>query len=83
MQTTDDLRIVAMKQLLSPQQLISEFPLSEKASTTVAETRSAIQDILHGRDDRLLVISGPCSIHDPEAAIDYGCPCRNIIPSCW
>ncbi len=71
MQTTDDLRIVAMKQLLSPQQLISEFPLSEKASTTVAETRSAIQDILHGRDDRLLVISGPCSIHDPEAAIDY------------
>lgn len=71
MQTTDDLRIVAMKQLLSPQQLISEFPLSDKASTTVAETRTAIQDILHGRDDRLLVISGPCSIHDPEAAIDY------------
>ena len=71
MQTTDDLRIVAMKQLLSPQQLISEFPLNEKASATVAETRSAIQDILHGRDDRLLVISGPCSIHDPEAAIDY------------
>lgn len=71
MQSTDDLRIVAKKELLSPEQLINEFPLTEKASETVAETRSAIQDILHGRDDRLLVISGPCSIHDTEAAIEY------------
>ncbi len=70
-QSTDDLRISAMKELLSPEQLTNEFPLTEKASETVAEARSAIQDILHGRDDRLLVISGPCSIHDPEAAIDY------------
>ncbi|MGA1742420.1 MAG: 3-deoxy-7-phosphoheptulonate synthase, partial [Pseudohongiellaceae bacterium] len=58
MQTTDDLRIVAMKELLSPEQLINEFPLSQKASETVANTRKAIQDIIHGRDDRLLVISG-------------------------
>ena len=50
MQTTDDLRIVAMKELLSPEQLINEFPLSEKASETVSRTRKAIQDILHGRD---------------------------------
>lgn len=71
MQTTDDLRIVAMKELLSPEQLINEYPLSEKASETVAAARSAMQNILHGKDDRLIVISGPCSIHDPEAAIDY------------
>ena len=78
MQTTDDLRIVAMKELLSPEQLINEFPLSEKASETVSRTRKAIQDILHGRDERLLVISGPCSIHDPEAALDYAR--RLIVP---
>jgi 3-deoxy-7-phosphoheptulonate synthase len=71
MQTTDDLRIVAMKELLSPEQLINEFPLTEKASETVANARKAIQDIIHGKDDRLLVISGPCSIHDPEAALEY------------
>ena len=71
MQTTDELRIVAMKELLSPEQLINEYPLSEKASETVAAARSAMQNILHGKDDRLIVISGPCSIHDPEAAIDY------------
>ncbi len=71
MQNTDDLRIVAMKELLSPEQLISEFPLTEQAAETVTRTRQAIQDIIHGRDDRLLVISGPCSIHDPEAALDY------------
>ena len=71
MQTTDDLRIVAQKELLSPEQLINEFPLTGKASETVVEARSAMQDILHSRDDRIIVISGPCSIHDPEAAIEY------------
>ena len=71
MQTTDDLRIVTMKELLSPEQLTNEFPLTEKGSETVAVARSAMQDILHGRDDRVIVISGPCSIHDPEAAIEY------------
>lgn len=71
MQTTDDLRIIAMKELLSPEQLINEFPLTEKAVETVANSRIEIQDILHDRDDRLIVITGPCSIHDPEAAIDY------------
>lgn len=71
MKNTDDLRIVAMKELSSPDELLQEYPLSEKASETVTRTRAAIQDILHGRDDRLLVIVGPCSIHDPDAAIEY------------
>ena len=70
-QSTDDLRISAMKELLSPEQLIGEFPLSEKASETVFNARKGIQDILRGDDDRLLVIAGPCSIHDPAAALDY------------
>lgn len=71
MRETDDLRIKAMKELLSPEQLLQEIPLSEKASETVADTRQQIQDILHGRDDRVFVIVGPCSIHDTEAALDY------------
>ena len=70
-QSTDDLRISAMKELLSPEQLINEFPLSEKASETVFNARKGIQDILRGNDDRLLVIAGPCSIHDPAAAMEY------------
>ena len=76
MKATDDLRIVAMKELLSPEQLHQQLPITDKASETVANTRSAIQDILHGRDDRLLVVAGPCSIHDPEAAMAYA---KNII----
>jgi len=71
LQATDDLRIKAMKELLSPEQLLQEYPLTEKASETVLGARSGIQDILRGKDDRLLVIVGPCSIHDPKAALEY------------
>jgi len=70
-QSTDDLRIQAMKELLSPEQLLGEFPLSEAASETVFNARRGIQDILNGKDDRLFVIAGPCSIHDPKAALEY------------
>src|SRR2546427_11489257 len=68
---TDDLRIKEIKDLLSPDQLRREFPLTEKAAQTTYETRRAIHRILHGADDRLLVIVGPCSIHDPKAALEY------------
>ncbi|MCG8429464.1 MAG: 3-deoxy-7-phosphoheptulonate synthase AroG [Chromatiales bacterium] len=68
---TDDLRIRAIKELVSPAQLISEFPITDQAATTVAETRQAIHRILHEEDDRLLVVIGPCSVHDPNAARDY------------
>src|SRR5687768_13168286 len=68
---TDDTRISAMKELLSPRQLIDELPITPKATETVLNTRSAIQKILRGEDDRLLVIAGPCSIHDIDAALDY------------
>ena len=71
MKTTDDLRIVEMKELLSPEQLFKEFPITEAASETVSTARAGIQKILHGEDDRLVVVVGPCSIHDTEAALDY------------
>jgi 3-deoxy-7-phosphoheptulonate synthase len=68
---TDDLRIVEIKEVTSPAQLHEELPISDVASQTVFETRNAIHEVLHGNDDRLLVVVGPCSIHDPQAARDY------------
>lgn len=69
--TTDDLRIVEIKELISPETLISQLPVSEHAKKVVTEARQAIHNILCGQDKRLLVIVGPCSIHDPDAALDY------------
>jgi 3-deoxy-7-phosphoheptulonate synthase len=68
---TDDLRIKEIKELLAPDQIRREFPLTDKAAQTTYEARRAIHRILHGADDRLLVIVGPCSIHDTKAALEY------------
>ena len=68
---TDDLRIRAMMELAPPSHLIREFPVSEKAAQVVSSTREALHRIIHSMDDRLLVIVGPCSIHDPKAAREY------------
>jgi 3-deoxy-7-phosphoheptulonate synthase len=68
---TDDLRIRDIKELAPPSHLVREFPCTEKAATTVHETRQAIHRVLHGMDDRLVVVIGPCSIHDPKAAREY------------
>ncbi|MGV3591457.1 MAG: 3-deoxy-7-phosphoheptulonate synthase [Gammaproteobacteria bacterium] len=68
---TDDTRIIAMKELLSPRQLIEELPITPHATATVLGARTSIQRILRGEDDRLLVITGPCSIHDIKAALEY------------
>ncbi|WP_428774119.1 3-deoxy-7-phosphoheptulonate synthase AroG [Vibrio sp.] len=69
---TDDVRINRVKELLPPVAVLEKFPATETASSTTFESRQAISNILKGKDDRLLVIVGPCSIHDPEAAIEYG-----------
>ena len=69
--TTDDLRIREIKELTPPAAVMAEFVRSEAASRTVREARAALHGILHGHDDRLAVVIGPCSIHDPEAALDY------------
>ncbi|MDQ3797155.1 MAG: 3-deoxy-7-phosphoheptulonate synthase, partial [Pseudomonadota bacterium] len=68
---TDDLRISNICELISPQELRSELPITEQAAKTVYETRHQIHRLLHGQDDRLLTVVGPCSIHDPRAALDY------------
>ncbi|MFZ5621111.1 MAG: 3-deoxy-7-phosphoheptulonate synthase AroG [Pseudomonadota bacterium] len=68
---TDDLRILDIKEVTSPAELHQAFPVTEAAARTTVATRRAIHDILTGRDDRLLVIIGPCSIHDPNAALEY------------
>jgi len=68
---TDDVNIEKIKELLPPVALLERFPLSQTASKTVFDARQATHHILTGKDDRLLVIIGPCSIHDPEAAMEY------------
>jgi 3-deoxy-7-phosphoheptulonate synthase len=68
---TDDVRIVGIKELASPEDVLNELPITEQAAKNVFETRQAIHRILHGADDRLLVIIGPCSIHDVQAAKEY------------
>lgn len=67
----DDLRINEIKELLPPVALLEKFPASENAAKTVAKTRTAIHNILRAQDDRLLVVIGPCSIHDTQAAKEY------------
>ena len=68
---TDDIRIREIKELVPPSHVLREFPISEKAARTTYEARQAIHRILHGADDRLLVVMGPCSIHDVKAAKEY------------
>ena len=69
--TTDDLRIQKTRELISPEQLINDIGVSAAAAETVSGARRSIHRILAGEDDRLLVVVGPCSIHDPEAAREY------------
>ena len=68
---TDDIRIKEIKELVPPSHVLRESPVSDKAARTTYEARQAIHRILHGADDRLLAIAGPCSIHDIKAAKEY------------
>ncbi|RWE65010.1 3-deoxy-7-phosphoheptulonate synthase [Mesorhizobium sp.] len=69
--TTDDLRVKEIRELSTPDQVMREIPRTLTATRTVATSRNAIHSILTGTDDRLVVVVGPCSIHDPAAAVDY------------
>ncbi|PIE44030.1 MAG: 3-deoxy-7-phosphoheptulonate synthase [Gammaproteobacteria bacterium] len=69
---TDDVRINDVKELLPPVALLEKYPTSKAAARTVFETRHSIHRILNDEDHRVLVIIGPCSIHDPKAALEYG-----------
>ena len=68
---SEDLRITGLKKLVTPAQLKSELPLGVELTEKVLNDRKTVRDIIHRKDDRLLVVIGPCSIHDPEAALDY------------
>ena len=73
---TDDLRIAAVRALIAPQLLLEELPVDAPALATVTNARQAIHRVLHGADDRLLVVVGPCSIHDSKAALEYAARLR-------
>ncbi len=68
---TDDLRITGMEEVHSPVTLFQSYPITQAAAQTVYHARQAAHKILHGEDDRLIVVVGPCSIHDTEAALEY------------
>ncbi len=68
---TDDLRIDDIKELLPPNHVLREIPIGEAVATLTHDTREAIHRVLHGLDDRILAVVGPCSIHDPVAALEY------------
>lgn len=68
---TDDLRIREIRELITPEEVVREFPCTARVSGTVAGARTALHRILHGQDDRLAVVIGPCSIHDTRAAKEY------------
>ena len=68
---TDDLRITGIREVPNPNTICAEYPATDRAANLTVRTRQEIHSILHGHDDRLLVIIGPCSIHDPKAALEY------------
>ena len=78
MKNTDDLRIAGEKELLTPMQLLEILPMTEKAAETTAKGRRDIEKVLDGTDDRLVVVVGPCSIHDPESAMEYAARLKKL-----
>lgn len=72
MEQISDIRITDVRELVAPEEIIKQLPADEAAAAHIAESRRAVERIIHGGDDRLLVVAGPCSIHDPDAAAEYG-----------
>lgn len=75
---TDDLRIIGLHELTPPVELHREYPVTETATEMVYAARQAVHQILHGEDDRLLVVTGPCSIHDVDAALEYAARLKHL-----
>jgi 3-deoxy-7-phosphoheptulonate synthase len=73
---TDDLRISAVRALITPQLLLEELPVDSASLATVTNARQAVHRVLHGADDRLVAVVGPCSIHDSGAALEYAAHLR-------
>ena len=68
---TDNTRIIERHDLITPIELIEKYPISNDVAKLIYGTRNEISNILHGKDDRLLIVCGPCSIHDEESALEY------------
>ena len=78
---TDDTRIEQGDELLAPMQLMREIKASDTALQTTFQARNHIHDVLRGADDRLVVVVGPCSIHDPKAALEYARKLKALMPA--
>ena len=68
---TDDVRISSVQEVVAPSEIMGSLPVSNSAAEVVISARKSIKSIIHGTSDKLLVIIGPCSIHDPSAAMEY------------
>ncbi|MFE9284554.1 3-deoxy-7-phosphoheptulonate synthase [Nocardiopsis alba] len=81
MTSTNDTRVASYKPLIAPQDLLAELPLDEESTALVENSRAEIKRVLDGEDDRLLVVVGPCSVHDTESAMDYARRLAELVPS--
>jgi 3-deoxy-7-phosphoheptulonate synthase len=81
MTSTNDTRVASYKPLIAPQDLLAELPLGEASATLVESARTEVKRVLDGEDDRLLVVVGPCSVHDTESALDYARRLKALVPS--
>ncbi len=79
-QNTDNLRIEGSRGLIPPVIMLDEMPVTERAASVINDARQSVSDILHGKDDRLAVVVGPCSVHDMEAALEYGERLLGVLP---
>lgn len=76
---TDDLKIREIRELVAPEALVAQLPISDEVSECVHRSREAVQNILHGRDSRIVVIVGPCSVHHLDSALEYAGKLRPCI----
>ncbi|WP_017589178.1 3-deoxy-7-phosphoheptulonate synthase [Nocardiopsis ganjiahuensis] len=81
MTSTNDTRVASYKPLIAPRDLLAELPMSEESTALVESSRAEVKRVLDGEDDRLLVVVGPCSVHDTESALDYARRLRDLVPS--
>ncbi|MEU2948504.1 3-deoxy-7-phosphoheptulonate synthase [Nocardiopsis alba] len=81
MTSTNDTRVASYKPLIAPRDLLAELPLDEESTALVENSRAEIKRVLDGEDDRLLVVVGPCSVHDTESAMDYARRLAELVPS--
>ncbi|MBR8741142.1 3-deoxy-7-phosphoheptulonate synthase [Nocardiopsis sp. MG754419] len=81
MTSTNDTRVASYRPLIAPRDLLAELPISDESAALVESSRAEVKRVLDGEDDRLLVVVGPCSVHDTESAMDYARRLAELVPS--